>query len=111
MAPPLIEFGHASIAISLLMGILCVGRIRSYDVHGKAPYLKLFLVAVYGGVVAAAASLLLSAASLHLGLRILAIAAKWLEGRVSEGHGELPPRLQGPCIFSPYRRARQPGRR
>lgn len=59
MTPPSIDFGHASIALSLLLGILCVGRISSYDVHDKEPYLKLFLVAVYGGLVAAAASLLL----------------------------------------------------
>lgn len=53
-----LDFGSASIAISLLLGVLCVGRIRSYDVHEKESYLKLFLVAVYGGLLAAAASLL-----------------------------------------------------
>lgn len=51
------DFGHASILISLLLGIFCVGRIRSYDVHEKEPCLKLFLVAVYGGLLAAAVSL------------------------------------------------------
>lgn len=53
-----LDFGSASIALSLLLGVLCVGRIRSYDVHEKESYLKLFLVAVYGGLLAAAASLL-----------------------------------------------------
>lgn len=67
MSPPLIEFGHASIALSLLLGILCVGRIRSYDVHEREPYLKLFLVAVYGGLIAAALSLLLYRLASRLG--------------------------------------------
>lgn len=58
MVPPALDFGRASIAISLFLGVLCVMRIRAYDVDGKEPFLKLFLVALYGGLLAAAASLL-----------------------------------------------------
>jgi RsiW-degrading membrane proteinase PrsW (M82 family) len=67
--PALLDFGHASILISLLLGVLCVGRIRSYDVHETESFLKLFLVAVYGGLMAAAASLMLYRIAGSLGIR------------------------------------------
>lgn len=59
MEPAFLDFGQASILLSLLLGVFCVGRIRSFDVHETESYLKLFLVAVYGGLLAAGASLLL----------------------------------------------------
>lgn len=45
-----VQFGYISILLSLLIGIFCLRKIRSYDVHEKEPLLTLGLVVVYGGL-------------------------------------------------------------
>lgn len=51
-----VELGYLSIAISFAIGILCVRKIRSYDIHEPEPLNLMFLVAVYGGMASMAAA-------------------------------------------------------
>ncbi len=50
-------FGYFSILLSFGIGILCIRKIRSYDVHEREPVLDLCLAAVYGGLISVAVSL------------------------------------------------------
>lgn len=51
------DFGYLSIGSSIVLGIFCIGKIRSYDTFNKVPVPTLVLVAIYGGVVSMALAL------------------------------------------------------
>lgn len=59
------------IAISFVLGLLCIRHIRGYDKHEQEPFLKMFGVTLWGGVWSVAISLLLYAVLARLGLRDL----------------------------------------
>jgi RsiW-degrading membrane proteinase PrsW (M82 family) len=39
------------IAISFVLGLLCIRHLRKYDVHEQEPFVKMFMVTVWGGAV------------------------------------------------------------
>jgi RsiW-degrading membrane proteinase PrsW (M82 family) len=61
--------GYLTLAISMAIGLLCIRKIRSYDIHEPEPVGAMMLVAVYGGLISVSVSSLGYLLSRFLGLR------------------------------------------
>ena len=47
------------VMLSFVFGLLCIRRVRKYDVHEQEPFLKMVAVTVWGGIISVALSLFL----------------------------------------------------